>query len=450
MGDRLRILIAEDEASLREGLAREFARRGFEVETAEDGVAADEALRARDFDVVLLDLRMPRRDGIEVLKAMRADGHEAEVVIITGHAETETAIEALKLQAYDYITKPFRLAEVLEVVRRAAERRRLQRENRSLRRAVSQSEPDPLLVGKSRALESFKTLLDRAALSESNVLIVGESGSGKELAARHIHGHSQRREMPFLAVNCGALPDELLESELFGHEKGAFTGATAQKHGLLELAHNGTLFFDEVAEMSPAMQVKLLRTLDLGEIRRLGSGRTIRVNVRVLAATNKDIAAEVRAGRFRHDLYYRLGVIVLRVPPLRERAEDIPLLVNHYFQLLIPPGHLLVKIVPEAMAELCRHSWPGNVRELRNMVERFVALSDGEEVTAADVGLHLSVAAASLESDEGLPPLKEVEHRYIAKVLERTGGNRAQAARILGVDPKTLYNKLKAGTPTES
>ncbi|MFQ5829872.1 MAG: sigma-54-dependent transcriptional regulator [Candidatus Methylomirabilia bacterium] len=444
MSDRLRILIAEDEGSLREGLAREFARRGFEVETAADGVTAEETLRASDFDVVLLDLRMPERDGIELLKGMRAEGHEAEAVIMTGHADTETAIEALKLKAYDYITKPFRLAELLEVVSRAADRRRLTRENRSLRRAVSQSEPGPFLVGKSRVLEAFKTLLDRAALSDSSVLIMGESGSGKELAARHIHRQSHRRAMPFLAVNCGALPEELLESELFGHEKGAFTGATAQKHGLLELAHNGTLFFDEVAEMSPGMQVKLLRALDLGEVRRVGSGRMTRVDVRVLAATNKDIVAETRAGRFRQDLYYRLGVILLRVPALRERSEDIPLLVDLFIHQLTPPGHSPVNMSPDARAQLAQHPWPGNVRELRNIVERFVALSDGNEISAADVALELSVAATAWESEESLPPLKEVEQRYVAKVLQRTGGNRAQSARILGVDPKTLYNKLRA------
>jgi two-component system, NtrC family, response regulator HydG len=442
--DRLQILIAEDDEVIREMLAAEFTQLGYEVLVATDGIEAENALRERDFDVVLLDLRLPRRSGIEALRGMRADGHEAEVVILTGYAETETAIQAVRLHAYDYLTKPVRLEKVAEVVSRAAERRRLRRENRSLRRAISHFAPAPLLVGKSRTLEPFKVLLARAALSDSNVLILGESGTGKELAVRYIHQHGGRRDMPFLAVNCGAFPDELLESELFGHEKGAFTGATAQRHGLIELAHNGTLFFDEVVEMSSAMQVKLLRALDLGEFRRLGSGRTVRVDVRVLAATNKDIVAESRAGRFRQDLYYRLAVIVLRLPPLRERTEDIPLLVEHFVNLLSSRRCPPVRFAPGALAELSRYPWPGNIRELKNTVERFMALSSGKEISAADVSLHLSVAAATLELEEPWLPLSEMEARYIAKVLERTQGNRAQAARILGVDPKTLYNKLRA------
>ena len=443
-------MIAEDDGVVRKILASEFVRLGYEVQVAADGIKAEDTLRERDFDVVLLDLRLPLRSGIEVLRGMRAEGSEAEIVILTGYADTETAIQAVKLHAYDYLTKPVRLAEVGEVVNRAAERGRLRRENRSLRRAISQFAPEPLLVGESRALDSFKDLLDRAAASDSNVLIAGESGTGKELAVQYIHRHSRRRDMPFLAVNCGALPDELLESELFGHEKGAFTGATAQKHGLLELAHTGTLFFDEAVEMSPAMQVKLLRALDQGEVRRLGGSRTVRVDVRVLAATNKDPSAELQAGRLRDDLYYRLAVVVLRVPPLRERAADIPCLVEHFVKLLSSRGRPPVGFTPDAMVELCRYPWPGNVRELKNMVERFMALSSGKEIAAADVWLHLSMAPAAAESEETWLPLDEVERRYIGKVLHRTGGNRAQAARILGVDPKTLYNKLGAARQIES
>jgi DNA-binding NtrC family response regulator len=447
---RLQILVAEDDAGVREVLAREFSRLGYEVQVAADGVEAEDALRQGDIDVVLLDLRLPRRSGIEVLERVRAEGHEVEVVILTGFADTETAIHAVRLRAHDYLTKPVRLEEVADAVSRAVERRRLHREGKPLRGALTELAPEPSLVGESRALTSFKALLDRAALSDSNVLILGESGSGKELAVRSIHRQSRRRDMPFLAVNCGALPDDLLESELFGHEKGAYTGAAVQKHGLLELAHHGTLFLDEVVEMSPAMQVKLLRALDLGEIRRLGSGRTIRVDVRVLAATNKDLATELRAGRFRNDLYYRLAVIALLAPPLRERAEDIPLLVDHFVKLLSSRGQPAVTFTADAMTELRRHPWPGNVRELKNMVERFMALSGGEEISAAEVRVHLSMETAAAESGGTWPCLKEVERHYIAKVLHRTGGNRALTARILGIDPKTLYNKLRSARRTKS
>src|SRR4029079_2655296 len=273
----------------------------------------------------------------------------------------------------------------------------------------------------------------------SHVLIVGESGSGKELAARSVHRASQRRNLPFLAINCAALPDELLESELFGHEKGAFTGAAGRRHGLLELAHEGTLFLDEVAEMTPAMQAKLLRALDRGEIRRLGGDRTLHVDVRVIAATNKDLTRAVATGEFRHDLYYRLGVVVIEVPPLRERVEDIPLLVEHFAQRAAGPDQRVVKLSEEAMTLLTRYAWPGNVRELRNLMERLTVLSSGTEIAAADVALHVGT---SLPDDEtGLSSLGEIERRHIVKVLQHTAGNRARAARILGIDPKTLYNK---------
>ncbi len=373
---------------------------------------------------------------------MRADGHDAEVIIVTGHADIETAIEALKLHAFDYVTKPFQLAELLQVVHRAAERRRLRLENRSLRRAVSQQQHEPLLYGQSRAMDRLRGLLDRASQSTSNVLILGESGSGKELAARSVHRTSARRDLPFLAINCAALPDELLESELFGHERGAFTGATARRHGLLELAHEGTLFLDEVGEMSVAMQAKLLRALDRGEIRRLGGDRTLHVDVRIIAATNKDVARAVANGSFRHDLYYRLGVIVIEVPPLRERVEDIPLLVEYFAQQVVQQGRAPIKVTAEAMDLIRRYPWPGNVRELRNVVERLSVLSTDGEVSAAEVALHLPSAAPE-DFDGGLLSLEEIERRHIVKVLQRCGGNRARAAKILDVDPKTLYNKLK-------
>ncbi|MBI3636796.1 MAG: sigma-54-dependent Fis family transcriptional regulator [Candidatus Rokubacteria bacterium] len=442
MSNALRLLVVEDEQELRDILVQGLARKGFIVAAAADGDSALATLADQEFDVVLLDLRMPRKDGIQVLQQIRADGHDAEVIIVTGHADVETAIEALKLHAFDYLTKPFPLAELLQVVNRASEYRRLRRENRSLRRAVSQQHEEPLLYGQSRAMDRLRGLLDRASQSGSNVLILGESGSGKELAARSVHRASARRDLPFLAINCAALPDELLESELFGHERGAFTGATGRRHGLLELAHEGTLFLDEVGEMSVAMQAKLLRALDRGEIRRLGGDRTLHVDVRIIAATNKDLAREAAAGQFRHDLYYRLGVIVIEMPSLRERVEDIPLLIDHFVQQVLPGGRGPVKLGVDALNMLMRYPWPGNVRELRNVVERLSVLAPDGEVSAAEVALYLPAPAAE-DPDTGMLALDEVERRHILKVLQRTGGNRARAAKILGVDPKTLYNKLK-------
>ncbi len=437
-----RLLVVEDDPDLRETWVSGLERAGFTVKSVDDGEKALATLAREEFDVVILDLRIPRRDGIQVLQGMRAENLDAEAIIVTGHAEIETAVEALKLKAFDYITKPFRMAELVQVVSRASEHRRLRRENRVLRRAVSQHEPEPVIQGSSRAMERLLAMLDRAGRANSHVLIIGESGSGKDLAARTIHRASQRRDLPFLAINCAALPDELLESELFGHEKGAFTGAAGRRHGLLELAHEGTLFLDEVAEMTPAMQAKLLRALDRGEIRRLGGDRTLHVDVRVIAATNKDLTRAVATGEFRHDLYYRLGVVVIEVPPLRERVEDIPLLVEHFVQQAVGPEQRPVKLSSDAMTLLTRYPWPGNVRELRNVIERLTVLSSGSEITAADVSLHVGTATPGGET--GLPSLGEIERRHIVKVLQHTGGNRARAAKILGIDPKTLYNKLKS------
>jgi DNA-binding NtrC family response regulator len=444
-GGRPRLLVVEDEPDLRELLVSRLGQLRLEVASAADGEEGLAALRRDEFDLVVMDLKMPRRTGIELLQAMRAEGMDAEVIVITGYAEIETAVEALKLKAFDYITKPFRLNELVEVVERAADYRRLRRENRLLRRAVAERESEPVMYGQSPAVEGLRALLDRAGRSHSHVLILGESGSGKELAARAIHRASARRDLPFMAINCAAMPNELLESELFGHEKGAFTGAGARRHGLLELAHEGTLFLDELGEMSLAMQAKLLRAIDRGEIRRLGGERTLHVDVRVIAATNKDLPRAVAAGEFRPDLYYRLSVVVIQVPPLRERPEDVPLLVEHFARAVAPPGQRPLKFTAEAMAALAAHDWPGNVRELRNVVERLTVLAYGDEVTATDVRLHLArpPAAGEEEEDEGHLSLADVERRHIRRVLQSTGGNRARAARILGVDPKTLYNKLR-------
>jgi DNA-binding NtrC family response regulator len=392
-----------------------------------------------------MDLKIPRPHGIEVLQAMRADGHDAEVIIVTGYAEVDTAIEALRLHAFDYLPKPFRMTELYQVVARAVEHRRLRHENRALRRAALQEEPESAMLGQSRAIGRLRDLLTRAGRSRSHVLIQGESGSGKELAARHVHRASDRRDLPFLAINCAAMADDLLESELFGHEKGAFTGAAGLRHGLLELAHEGTLFLDEVAEMSQAMQAKLLRALDNGEIRRLGGSRTLHVDVRVIAATNRRLDQAVAAGEFRHDLFFRLSVVVIETPSLRERLDDIPLLVDFFARRCTQAREHPFRFTPEAMVVLARYGWPGNVRELRNVVERLAVMTSGTQVTAEEVAFNLPGTVP--ETEAALPTLEEVERRHILRVLGRTEGNRAQAAKILGVDPKTLYNKMKAYLP---
>jgi DNA-binding NtrC family response regulator len=437
-----RVLAVDDEPHVREVLTTALEAWGYAVTTAADGEQAEKILAREEFDVVLLDIRMPGRGGLEVLRAMRLDGHEAEVIVLTANADLDTAIEALRLRAFDYLRKPFRLPELEHVIARAAEQRRLRHQNRQLRRAVAQLAPEPVIVGKSRAAERLRGLLDRVGRAQAHVLILGESGSGKELAARAIHRASGRRDLPFLAINCAALPNELLESELFGHEKGAFTGAAVRRQGLLELAHQGTLFLDEVAEMSPVMQAKLLRAIDQGEIRRLGGDRTLHVDVRVIAATNKDLRRAVAAGEFRQDLYYRLGVVMIEIPPLRERPADIPLLLEHFIGAQ-PPAYRF-RLAPDAVAALVRYAWPGNVRELRNVVERLAVLMPGEEVTAAEVEAHLPGELRVPEADAAMQPLEAMERQHILAVLQRTGGNRARAAKILGVDPKTLYNKLRA------
>jgi DNA-binding NtrC family response regulator len=443
MSNELRLLVVEDEPQLRDAMVQGLARQGFSLLGAGDGDEALGALARQEFDVVLLDLNMPGRNGIQVLQAMRADGHDAEVIIVTGHPDVDNAIDAVKLHAFDYLTKPFQFTELLRAVERAAEHRRLRRENRTLRHAVARQEGAPLLHGKSRVMERLRDVLERAGQSESNVLVLGESGTGKELCARFIHRTSARRHLPFLALNCAALPEELLESELFGHERGSFTGAAARRHGLLELAHQGTLFLDEVGEMSPAMQAKLLRALDRGEIRRVGGDRIFQVDVRIIAATNRDLVQAAASGAFRHDLYYRLGVVVIEVPPLRDRADDIPLLVQHFAEQVAPSGRPPIEVTAEAMALLERYAWPGNVRELRNIVERLSVLSPDGTMSAAQVALYLPVATPE-GPDGGLLSLDEMVRRHILKVLQRLGGNRTRAARVLGVDPKTLYNKLKA------
>ena len=441
---RTRVLVVDDEEPFRVLMESELGRLGYAIQCVKSGEEALEALSVQDVEVVLLDLKMPGLGGMETLKRMKEAGVAAEVIILTGHPDIDDAIQAMKLGAYDYLTKPARLAEVEELLKRAAEKKELQRENVALKRMVAQKEGSALILGRSSAIRALLDTIKQIGPSDANVLIQGETGTGKGLVTRAIHQESLRSARPFLALNCSAFQEQLLESELFGYERGAFTGATHAKPGLFEVADGGTLLLDEVGEMSPAMQAKLLQVLDAGEFRRVGGTRTIRVNVRILAATNKDLAQEVRAGRFRQDLHYRLDVINVTVPPLRQRKEDIPLLIEHFLQQFRLPGRPVKAVSKEASAILVDYPWPGNVRELANTIERLVILSPGPAIGPDDLSPDIRAPQEALaEVDAPDLPLVEMERRHIVKVLERTHGKKAQAARLLGIHLKTLNRKLK-------
>jgi DNA-binding NtrC family response regulator len=434
------VLVVDDERPTRLLMEKELPRAGYVVTCAESGEGALEEVRAQEFDVILLDLKMPGIGGMETLRRIRELGASGEVVILTGHPDVDSAIAAMKLGAYDYLTKPFKLSELEEVLRRAAERKHLQHENTALRRMVSQQEPDTLIVGQGQAITTLMATVHRIAPSGANVLLQGESGTGKGLVARTIHEGSPRARGPFLAINCSAFQDQLLESELFGHEKGAFTGATNAKQGLFEVAEGGSLLLDEVSEMSPAMQAKLLQVLDTRELRRVGGTRVHRVDVRIIAATNRELRHEVKAARFREDLFYRLNVVSVRLPPLRERAEDIPLLIDHFLKRFRAAGYPVKAVSPEALRILGEYAWPGNVRELANTIERLLILTPGGTIGPEDLPSNVRMPAGPAG---GPGSLAEMERLHVARVLHETGGRKMQAARRLGIDIKTLNQKIK-------
>ena len=440
----IRLLVVDDERPIRFLMEKELPRAGCLVTSAENGEDALERVRTQEFDVVLMDLKMPGIGGLEALRRIRESGASAEVVVLTGHPDVTTAIEAMKLGAYDYLTKPFKLAEVEIVLRRAAERRRLTQENTALRRMVAQRGQPPLVLGESRAMAAVLATVERIAASDANVLIEGESGTGKGLMAQTVHQQSRRSQGPFLAINCSGFQDQLLESELFGHEKGAFTGAVALKQGLFEVADRGTLFLDEVAEMSPAMQAKLLQVLDSREFRRVGGTRLHRVDVRIVAATNKSMQREVEAGRFREDLYYRLNVVNILVPPLRERREDIPVLAEHFLARFQASAGVRKTLSPDALQSLIEYPWPGNVRELSNIIERLVILTPGGVIGSDALPANIRSPRPGVpEAPAGPASLAQMERLHIARVLRETGGKKMQAARLLAIDLKTLNKKIR-------
>ena len=443
MRERLRVLVVDDDADVRGILMSVLARHGMTVADAVSGAEAMARLAREAHDVVLLDVMLPDASGLEILRWARGADVDTEFIVLTGHADVETAVEAMRLGAYDFIPKPCKNAELIEVVAKAAEKKALRRENSALKEVITRRDGLPEIVGGSREVAEVLSVIARVAASDSPVLVHGESGTGKELIARTIHLRSRRAARPFVSVNCGALPDTLLETELFGHKRGAFSGAVASRVGLFEAADGGTLFLDEIGEMSPAMQVRLLRTLDSGEVRRVGEERAFHVDVRIVAATAKDLSREAAEGRFRWDLYYRVSTVVVPVPPLRRRRGDLPDLIRHFTAPLARAGKSL-RFSTDALDRLMQYDWPGNIRELRNLIERLQILHEGDEVTVADLPPEFGrVRAVATPADEPLVPLHELERRYVERVLRATGWNKAQAARVLEVDIKTLNKKIR-------
>jgi len=454
-----RILVAEDEANLRLVLQKELQRMGHDVRVAPDGEAALRLLEESNVDVLLSDISMPHMDGMELLRRVHQRPNPPEVIMLTGHATVESAIEAMKLGAYDYLSKPYRIAELDVLVKQAAEKRRLRVDNARLRTLVERRSAMPEIVSVSDSMREVMRLVERVAPSDASVLITGESGTGKELVANAIHRLSLRSEGSFIDLNCAAFQESLLESELFGYEAGAFSGAKGRKLGLWELADNGTIFLDEVTELPPQLQSKLLRAIETNSFYRVGAVRKVQVNVRIIAATNRDVNEVTSDGRFRADLLYRINSFQINLPPLRERPEDVEPIAQHLLKQLAGPN--VPELAPEALAALRAYAWPGNVRQLRNTLERAVLLANDGRVTAAELPPEIvnPVAvfrpAAALASDPAAvqpaaqpapgvpPPLREVERQQILAALEQTGWHRGKTAEMLGISPSTLYRRLR-------
>ena len=443
-----KILVVDDDAVARELLADALKKEGYEVEAFSNGEEAIERGRRGWVDVVLTDIKMGTVDGLTVLREFKRFSPDTSIVLLTSFGSLEGAIEAIKQGAYDYLAKPFKKEEIKLVVRRSLDHCQLVRENARYRDELKGREDWSPLVGSSPAMLEVYKLVARVSEGRSTVLLQGESGTGKELIARAIHANSPRREKPFIPVNCGALPDTLLESEMFGYEKGAFTGAVGTKAGLFEAANGGTLFLDEIGELGPALQVKLLRVMQDQEVRRVGGTTSLKVDVRIIAATNRDLEQFVKEGKFRDDLYYRLNVVRITLPTLAERKEDIPMLAHHFLQKYAGGSARAVRgFLPDTMTLLTQYRWPGNVRELENAIERAVSLSHGPLLTPDDLPSALRQPGSPIgdktdgseQHDEVCLTLEEVEKRHLVRVLKETKGNKVKAAKILGIDRRTLY-----------
>ena len=448
-----KILVVDDDPGHLTTLQTIIRSWGYEVQTADDGTGAVERVKSGPVDLILMDVRMAEMNGLEALRQIKAYNPAIPVIIMTAYSSVESAVEALKTGAYDYLIKPLDFEVLKLTLERAREHAGLKAENQQLKAQLGVDFDAPNIIGASPAMKALIDMLAMIAPSEATVLISGGSGTGKELIARAIHYNSPRKAKPLVVVNCAAISETLLESELYGHEKGAFTGADKRREGRFMHAQGGTIFLDEIGETSPAMQAKLLRVIQEREIQRVGSEEVLAVDVRILAATNRDLEAEVREGRFREDLFYRLNVVNLRIPPLRERPEDIPLLAQHFLQAFARKNRKTVKgFLPLAMDMLVKYNWPGNVRELENAIERAVILMTGEHITEAQLPLSIVQGypqepepdlVAGRPLADGQHSLEEVEKQAIMATLEATGGNKSETARRLGITRKTLHNKLK-------
>jgi DNA-binding NtrC family response regulator len=439
------ILIVDDEQSMREACREVLASDGFILQEASSGEKALDILGQQAFDLLILDLKMPHADGMEILRAVQQESPGTATVVITGYPSIDTAVEAMKLGAADFLPKPFTPDVLRLTVRRVLNGQRVARENQLLRSQLEESRGKSFeLIGQSVAMLQILDLVRRVGPTDSTVLITGESGTGKELVARAIRDHSPRRDKPFVTVDCGALVGTLFESELFGHVKGSFTGATSMKHGRFELANGGTIFFDEIANVSTDIQAKLLRVIQEREFTRVGATQVIPIDVRILAATSRNLPDEIREDRFREDLFYRLCVVPIILPPLRQRREDIPLLARYFLQKHgVRQGNKIRGFSEEALEALVRHDWPGNVRELENAIERAVVLARADVITPADLLYYGPLLKPEADGDH-LPALANVEKEHIARTLRHHAGNRTAAAKTLGIDRKTLWRKIQA------
>lgn len=445
-----RVLVVDDEENIRLVLRTLLKRQGYEVETAGGGEEALELVESFGPDFVITDVRMPKMGGMDLLATLRAKGNEATVIVMSAYGNVDMALEAIKAGAYDYVQKPFKPEEVVLALRKAEERESLRRENRVLREEVFKEHRFEQILAKSEPMEEIFRTIAKIADYKTTVLVTGESGVGKELVARALHKRSVRRSGPFVAVNCGAIPENLLESELFGHKRGAFTDATSDRRGLFEEADGGTLFLDEIGELPLSLQVKLLRVLQDETIRRLGDVRDIKVDVRIIAATHRDLLAEAKAGRFREDLFYRLNVLNIAIPPLRERREDIALLTDHFLaKNNARLGTNIRGIDPEARRMLHEHAWPGNVRELENTIERAMVLCEGDLIGVADLPDRIRDARDPIKMQlaSGELSIKKtariIEEQLIRRALEKTKGNRTRAAELLELSHRALLYKIK-------
>ena len=448
-GKKIKLLIADDEKNVSLVLQKELARRNYEVSVANDGRSAVEFAQKVDYDVIVMDMTMPHMDGIQALKVIKQGEPSPEVIMLTGNATLETAIEAMKAGAYDYLTKPCKIEELDVLIRKACERRDLQKDNLYMQTRLSRKESAPFLVTNNRKMKELLSFVEKMAVTDSSALILGESGTGKELIAQSFHRFSPRRAEAFIDINCGAIQETLLESEMFGYEKGAFTNADSSKPGLFELADRGTLFLDEVGELSPRLQVKLLRVLEARTFFRVGGVKQVKVDFRLVAATNKNLLDEVQENRFRQDLLYRINTVTVEIPALRERVDDIPLLIEHFTKKSGQQEPMPVS--REAMELLRQYSWPGNIRELKNVVERAMVLASKDGITAqclpAEVSRtekRVSVAAASKPVVVGTASLAALEKEQILATLDKVNWHRGKAAGLLGITPKTLYRKLRS------